>query len=670
MPATASYRTSGNPYVDGLLGNAKWTSSELTFSFPESALVLGASYGYGETTHNFAPLNPAQRASARSALDNYAAISNLTFTEISETPTVEATLRFALSDLPHTAWAYFPSTASEGGDTWLNQSSEAYSTPAKGSYANAAFLHEIGHALGLEHPHERYLMPSDRDSMEYSVMSYRSYSGSTEGAYVNEGWGFAQSLMMYDIAAIQHIYGANYTTNSGNTLYAWSPKTGEMFINGQGQGAPGANRVFQTVWDGGGSDTYSFANYTTALKIDLRPGQWTITSPTQLAKLCYDGSETAAGNIANALLHKGDTHSIIERAIGGSVNDTIIGNSAVNGLSGRSGNDRIYGGAGHDRLLGGAGADRLDGGTGSDHASYSHAPATTIKAGAGLLVDLLLPHLNTGEAKGDTFVSIENLVGSAYRDNLRGDHSGNILQGLAGNDLIYGRSGDDRLYGGYGHDRLLGGAGADRLNGGAGSDHASYSQAAATSIRNGAGLLVDLLLPHPNTGEAKGDTFVSIENMVGSAYRDNLRGDHGRNILQGFVGNDLIYGRSGNDRLYGGGGHDRIVGGTGADRLYGGAGSDTFVFLSARESSPLARDVICDFVQGQDRVDLRSIDANSDIAGNQAFSYIGAKTLSANACELRFSNGVLHGDTDGDGIADLLIELLAVSALSGRDILL
>ena len=462
MPITASYRTSGNPYVDSLLGTLKWASSDLTFSFPESASVLGASYGYGETTHNFAPLNLVQRAAARSALDNYAAVSNLTFTEISETSTAEATLRFALSDLPHTAWAYFPSKATEGGDTWLNQSSGAYSDPVKGNYANVTFLHELGHALGLEHPHERYVMPGNRDSLEYSVMSYRSYLGSTEHAYVNERWGFVQSLMMYDIAAIQHIYGANYTTNSGNTVYAWSPKTGEMFINGHGQGAPGANRVFQTVWDGGGIDTYSFAHYTTALSIDLRPGQWTTTSRQQLAQLRYDGSETAAGNIANALLHKGNAQSLIENAVGGSMNDLIIGNGAANALYGRSGNDRLYGGAGHDRLFGGAGADQLD----------------------------------------------------------------------------------------------------------------------------------------------------------------------------------------------------------------GGAGSDTFVFLSVREASPWSRDVICDFTTGQDRVDLRSLDANSAILGNQAFSYIGGKSFSATACELRFDNGLVEGDIDGDGVGDLLIELLGVSALSGRDFLL
>ncbi|NBJ13967.1 M10 family metallopeptidase C-terminal domain-containing protein, partial [Microvirga arsenatis] len=174
------------------------------------------------------------------------------------------------------------------------------------------------HALGLEHPHESG-MPLDRDSLEYTVMSYRSYTGaSTTGGYVNESWGYAQSLMMYDIAALQALYGANYATHSGNTRYAWSPTTGETFVNGIGQGAPGDNRILLTVWDGGGLDTYDFSAYATGLTIDLQPGAWSTTSPAQLARLHWNGSKLAAGTIANALLHQGDTRALIENATGGS----------------------------------------------------------------------------------------------------------------------------------------------------------------------------------------------------------------------------------------------------------------------------------------------------------------------------------------------------------------
>jgi serralysin len=250
MPAVTTIGSTGDTYIDGLLGDLKWAISNFSYSFPTSASLYGTSYGEGETA-TFGTLTSLQQATARTALSMFAAVANVTFTQITETATAHADLRFGLSNLPSTAWAYFPATADEGGDAWFNKSSDAYSKPVKGNYAFLTFIHEIGHALGLEHPHESGL-PADRDSMEYSVMSYRSYiDASTTGGYPNETWGYVQSLMMLDIAALQHLYGADYTTNSAGTVYRWSATTGEMFVDGIGQGAPGGNRILLTVWDGG-----------------------------------------------------------------------------------------------------------------------------------------------------------------------------------------------------------------------------------------------------------------------------------------------------------------------------------------------------------------------------------------------------------------------------------
>ncbi|WP_114949095.1 M10 family metallopeptidase C-terminal domain-containing protein [Microvirga calopogonii] len=360
MPAVVTAVPTGDAYIDGVLGDVKWAVNGFTYSFPASASFYGTPYGGGETANAFGALTPTQQATVRAALTMYASVANLTFTEMAETATRHADLRFAMSNTPGTAWAYFPTTNAEGGDAWFNRTD--YNSPAKGNYAYLTFVHEIGHTLGLEHPHESG-MPGDRDSIEYTVMSYRSYVGaSTTSGYTNETWGYAQSPMMYDIAALQHLYGANYATNSGNTVYAWSPTTGEMFINGVGQGAPGGNKILQTVWDGGGTDTYDFSNYATGVTIDLRPGSWTTTASTQLAKLHWDGSKTAAGNIANALLYNNDARSLIENAKGGSGDDIIVGNAAANTL---------WGGAGNDRLSGGAGNDTLDGGAGIDTALFS-----------------------------------------------------------------------------------------------------------------------------------------------------------------------------------------------------------------------------------------------------------------------------------------------------------
>jgi serralysin len=466
-------------------------------------------------------------------------VSNLTFRETGGSSTPSADLRFAQSDAPSTAWAYFPTTDATGGDVWVNNSSRNYASPAKGNYAYLTIVHEIGHALGLEHAHEGTVMPAERDSTEYTVMSYRSYAGASIGSgYANETWGYAQSLMMYDIAALQHIYGANYTTNGGQTEYSWSPTTGEMFVNGAGQGAPGGNKIFLTVWDGGGSDTYNFSRYTTALNINLQPGGWTATSPEQRAKLHWNGSKLAAGNIANALLHNGDTRSLIENAYGGSNSDTIKGNVAQNTLRGNAGNDKLYGLSNNDVLIGGSGRDALNGGTGTDYASYSTAKA---------------------------------------------------------------------------------------------------------------GVRADLQLARANQGDAAGDTYSGIEGLTGSSYSDSLLGNGGANQIKGGAGSDKIYGRGG------------------SDALFGGAGADSFIFRALSDSRGSSVDTIKDFRRGADHIDLREIDANTKIGGNQAFSFLGQAAFHGKAGELRFADGVVSGDVNGDRSADFKIDVVGLSALAKGD---
>ncbi len=579
MPAVASYSPTGNACIDGVLGDYKWAVSSFTYSFPTSGSYYGASYGSGENITGFGAFNMTQQAATRDALKMYASVANLSFAEIGETALQHADLRFAMSDKPGTAWAYFPSTSAEGGDAWFNKSSGSYNQPVKGNYAYLTVVHEIGHSLGLEHAHEHFVMPQDRDSIEYTVMSYRSYAGaSTTSGYVNETWGYAQSLMMYDIAALQHMYGANYTTNSGNTTYSWNPATGETVINGIGQGAPGGNKILLTVWDGGGTDTYDFSNYMSDLEVDLQPGQWTTTSATQLAKLHWDGSMVAAGTIANALLSKGDTRSLIENAVGGSGNDTITGNEAANALTGGAGNDRLTGGKGNDVLNGGVGDDTavLSG----QRANYS---ITKLADGSVQVADL-----RSGTPDGsDTVWGVEwfQFVDKTY--SLAELQTDPVAASLASSDP-------------------------------------------------------------------------GLQNL-------SLTGTNSGNSLYGQGGNDKLDGRGGNDRLYGSAGNDKLIGGIGKDVLVGGDGADVFDFNSIKETLPAARDTIKDFVRGADHIDLRSIDANSLVSGNQAFSFIGKSEFSGKAGQLKFSSGVLSGDINGDTTADFQIYISGVSRLSKGD---
>jgi len=367
MAGIASVGQTNNQDINGLLTGAKWDTLNLSYSFPKSASYYGSDYGWGEPDNNFGALNATQIAVARKAFAMISAVTNLGFTEITETASNHADVRFAKSDTPTPAWSYIPDGSEYGGDIWFGNSSGLFDNPVKGNYAYYGFIHELMHALGLKHGHETDVfgpMTTAHDSMEYSITTYRSYVGAT-GQYVeNETWGYAQSLMIYDIAALQYMYGADFSTNSGNTVYRWDPKTGQGFINGTGQEAPGGNRIFQTIWDGGGVDTYDFSNYSTYLTVDLRPGAWSKVSEEQIAALGY--GKYARGNIANALLYQGDTRSLIENATGGSGEDRITGNIAANVLRGSGGADRLISLEGNDKLYGGSASDTLAGGPGKD----------------------------------------------------------------------------------------------------------------------------------------------------------------------------------------------------------------------------------------------------------------------------------------------------------------
>ncbi|MDE0154963.1 MAG: FG-GAP-like repeat-containing protein [Gammaproteobacteria bacterium] len=216
---------------------------------------------------------------------------------------------------------------------------------------------------------------------------------------------------------------------------------------------------------------------------------------------------------------------------GGEHKDQLFGGADADTLYGDDGDDELHGGDGDDRLHGNAGADRLDGGRGIDWASY-------LGSGAAVRINLASGTAGGGEAEGDVLTAIENLVGSGYDDVLRGDGLANELHGLNGADELYGNGGDDVLQGG---------AGADRLEGGSGNDTALYKD-------SDVGVFVDLKYGNTGRGHAEGDVLTGIENVTGSAYDDDLRGDEGANRLLGGDGRDVLHGGGGADWLDGGGG--------------------------------------------------------------------------------------------------------------------
>ncbi len=372
MTAAVAVDGTNNSEIDGLLSGYKWSGS-FTYSFPDGSADYSTPYhGNGEPTTGF-----AQAPSQVQAAINYAVELTLSYTNanIQYAGTNGADIMVAQSPTANpTSYAYSPSNVSSGGDIWFGTAFN-YSLASLGNYYFMAALHEVGHAVGLKHSHEtggvaNVSLPSVHDNSEYTVMSYRSYDGGSVTGTTNETYGYPQTYMANDILALQTLYGANYANHSENSVYSWSSTTGQKFINDVAQLAPGggsggsANRIFETVWDGGGVDTYDLSNYTTNLRIDLNPGASSVFSSTQLAYL--GNGHYAAGNVYNAYLYNNDPRSYIDSVIGGSGDDTFIGNEIANVLNGGAGNETITGGGGNDTIIGGPG---------TDTAVYSHNQA-------------------------------------------------------------------------------------------------------------------------------------------------------------------------------------------------------------------------------------------------------------------------------------------------------
>jgi Ca2+-binding RTX toxin-like protein len=309
------------------------------------------------------------------------------------------------------------------------------------------------------------------------------------------------------------------------------------------------------------------------------------------------GNDLLSAGLGNDLLDGGDGD---DRLDGGLGNDTLIGGA---------GTDSLWGNQGDDLMIGGAGADLLDGGDGMDTASYETSLAGVVNA--LLNKDGSNDHKlqAEGDAVGDTLLNIENLIGSQFDDTLAGNDGDNLIVGLAGNDVIYGGKGDDTLFGevgndslqgesgndslsggdgddsldgGDGDDVLIGGSGADILNGGKGSDSASYQNSLAGLIAVLKNLDGSSYNGLQSNGEAKGDVFSNIENLIGSQFNDTLAGNDEDNILAGLDGHDELYGGKGNDSLFGGAGNDRLYGGEGRDLLNGGEGRDYAIYVDSR----------------------------------------------------------------------------------------
>lgn len=295
---------------------------------------------------------------------------------------------------------------------------------------------------------------------------------------------------------------------------------------------------------------------------------------------------------------EGDIIQAFEGLLGSAFNDVLVGNGGDNHLIGGDGDDELAGLRGNDVIEGGAGADVMDGdaggGEGSDTLSYERSDgAVTVNLGIRLAFG--------GHADGDVFANFENLLGSNFNDRLVGDGGANIIEGAGGADEMFGGNGVDTLnytksdtgvtvslgdrlaFGGHaegdtfsgfeniigsafsdqltgdeGNNSLQGGEGADTLDGANGFDTLSYDG-------SNTGVTVDLQLGVGIGGHAEGDLFSNVEGVSGSSFDD---------VFIGSIEDNRFFGANGDDQIFAGGGNDVVRGDSGADIIDGGDGFD------------------------------------------------------------------------------------------------
>jgi serralysin len=296
----------------------------------------------------FVALTTAQIAATRAALANYAEVGGVRFQQVAEggTTTAATLLLGGYSSATDGvgAYAYAPGSrvaADTAGDVWINAHWVSGTSLPMGSYGQFILLHELGHALGLAHPSDYEAVPGGsvtyagaaqylQDSQQYTVMSYFP-AMATEGAAPVT---YPDTLMMHDILAFQHLYGANTATRAGNDVYGFGGVLGGAFdftVN---------RDPLLCIWDGGGRDTLNLSGFGGAQGIDLNDG-------------AFSDVGGFRGNLSIAV------GVVIENAVGGAGTDRLQGNAAANWLRGGASADQIAGGRGHDVLAGNLGADRF-----------------------------------------------------------------------------------------------------------------------------------------------------------------------------------------------------------------------------------------------------------------------------------------------------------------------
>ncbi len=429
---------------------------------------------------------------------------------------------------------------------------------------------------------------------------------------------------------ISAMSGNDYIISSSGDDVVFAGDGNDIVVGGNGEGD-------DEYYGGDGQDTLIYTSATAGIIVNLLDGFVTSSNTENDSGIGYD-------------LIQG-----FENVIAGNYDDEVVGDDNDNSLSGEDGNDKITGNGGNDTI---------DGGLGSDTAIYSGLKSrytiTKNQDGSWTVAD---QNTETGSDGVDTLLNIESL---SFSDQVFSLLEKPIINGTSRSDRLTGTDADEQIYGFAGNDRISAGKGDDTVDGGSGNDYLDGGRngSVGDTVSYGSassGVMVSLAeRGEQNTRGAGKDKLTGFENLTGSDFADRLTGDNKSNVITGGEGDDVI------------------KGGLGVDTLIGGEGQDTFVFSSIKDTgnSEVARDVIIDFQQGLDLIDLRAIDASTSSRGNNSFVWLGLTDTfgTRSVGELRYEheggNTVIYGDIDRDTASEFQITLIGVYDLAASDFVL